>query len=172
MHVVGATDVRAEERESEDINRSPTRSQEDPMNTSPTTTVARGRFHRLLVGVLLALGLSVGSVATMAAPANAASYVEGCFRSNKAGMGVASLPVQLQAYWQGSWYTIASSTLPNSGCVAWNVGTANRGYYLRLLVNYRAHGAYWYGSSPYYANPGQGRANVQTGVITCYGCAF
>ncbi len=89
-------------------------------------------------------------------------------------VGVQGLPVQLQAYWQGSWYTIGKQNLPNTttGCVAWNVGTADRGYSLRLLVNYRAYGAHWYGTSPYYANPGDGRANVQTGVVTCYGCNY
>jgi hypothetical protein len=79
---------------------------------------------------------------------------------------------ELQAYHQGTWYTIGRLTLPLHGCVAWNVNTANQGYYLRMLVNHTANGARWYGSSPYYANPGTGRWSTGTGTVYCsgYGC--
>ena len=131
-----------------------------------------GRTRRFLTSALLALGISLGGVAATAAPAEAASYVSGCFRSDRGGIGVQGLPVQLQAYYNGSWYTIARQTLPASQCVAWNIGSSHRSYYLRMLVNHQAYGAWWYGQSPYWANPGHQAANLGTGTVTCRWCAY
>jgi hypothetical protein len=130
------------------------------------------RTRRTITSALVALGIGLGGVAATAAPAEAASYVSGCFRSDRAGMSVASLPAQLQAYYNGSWYTISSQRLPQSQCVAWNIGSSHRAYYLRILVNYQAYGAWWYGQSPLWANPGHLAANLGTGTVTCHGCAF
>jgi hypothetical protein len=134
---------------------------------------------RMLATLLLTFAVSAGTLLVTSAPASAASYVEGCFKSNRAGLNVQGLGVQAQAYWRGSWYTIWNGYLgapiaygsPLS-CVQINTGTANYNYPVRFVVSHRAGGATWTGVSPGTAPAGTGRWNVGTGVVTCFGCAY
>jgi hypothetical protein len=136
--------------------------------TATTTTSSRRRVARVLTGLLLTLGSVLGITATNAAPAQAASYVEGCFSGGTGSYwGTA---YQVQAYWQGSWYTIFNGTLDRNNCAYVNIGTANRQYPLRLYVYQRVGTALFTGVSPYNAPVGSGRWNVGTGYISCYGC--
>jgi len=135
------------------------------------------RTRRLAGAALLALGLSAGSLAANAVPAQAASYVEGCFKNATPGMNVQGLGVSAQAYWQGSWYPIWTGTLgaPVSygsplSCVYLNIGAANQSYPIRFVVSHRAYGATWSGVTPYTAPAGSGRWNIGNGTVTCVGC--
>ena len=147
-------------------------SQECPLKNTLSTYVTPRRIRRRLTSALLALVLIGGILATTATPANAASLVKGCFRSNLAGMNVVGIPVQLQAFYQGRWYTIATTNLGVNGCVAWSIPPSHRGYWLQMVVNHRVNPAYWVGSSPLWALPGDGIAELGTGVVTCYGCGY
>jgi hypothetical protein len=149
----------------------PLHSNEDPMITTHSTLAAPSRFRRRLTSALLVLSLTAGTIAASATPADAASNVTGCFRSNK-GYSLTGLPVQLQAYYLGTWFTVASQPLSSAGCVAWSVNPDSRSFYLRLVVNYQIAPAYWSGSSPLMALPGDVAVHLGTGVVTCYGCAY
>ncbi len=139
------------------------------LNTSTgTTTGPRRRVARVLTGLLLTLASVFGITATNTAPAQAASYVEGCFSGGTGSYWGASY--QVQAYWQGSWYTIFNGTLDRNNCAYVNIGTAHRAYPLRLVVHHRVGTALFSGVSPYNAPAGSGRWNVGTGSIRCYGC--
>ncbi len=121
------------------------------------------RTRRLAGAALLAVGLSAGSIAATAVPAEAASYVEGCFKNARAGINVQGLGVSAQAYWQGSWYTIWTGTLgapiaygsPLS-CVQLNIGAGHQSYPVRFVVSHRAYGATWSGVTPLPRPPARG----------------
>lgn len=130
------------------------------------------RARRFMVSVPLTLSLVVGSIVASAAPAQAASYVSGCFRADRAGYTVEGIPVQLQALYLGTWFTIATAPLSRAGCVAWNINPDTWGYRLRLVVNHNVGNVRWYGRSPLEALPGSGVAPLGTGVVTCYGCVY
>jgi hypothetical protein len=136
---------------------------------SASTTL--GRLRRRLTSVLLAVSLTVGTIAISATPAEAAGYVAGCFVSNKPGLRITGVVVQLQAYSGGTWVTFATTSLPPSQCVGWTIHPNSRGLYLRMSVNYQANGAYWFGVSPLMALPGDQAVSLDVGVVTCYGCA-
>ena len=138
-----------------------------------STESPRRRTHRvmrLVTSLMLAVAASLGVGTVTATPANAASYVEGCFRSATPGMGFAGSPVNLQA-WNGSqWVTVYTDNLGSNGCTSVNIVGDLRRYYVRLNVSQRVGTAYFYGVTPYYANPGDWRVNLGTGIVSCTGC--
>jgi hypothetical protein len=143
-------------------------------HSAPTTPVRPGSLRRLLTRVPLALGLVIGIIAATATPADAAGSVVGCFKSASTAANVVGIPVQLQAFDPsiGTWVTVATQNLGNNSCVAWTIGPALHPYYLRLAVNYQAYGAFWHGSSPLLAMPGNLQAHLGTGVVKCWGCVI
>lgn len=139
--------------------------------TSPGSRVpALRRIKGVVVGLLLALIASLGIGAATVAPAHAASYVQGCFRSATPGMGFAGTRVQLQ-YWNGgSWTSVWFGNLSSNGCASVNISGSLRNYYVQLVVSERVGSAYFYGVTPYYALPGTLRVDLGTGTVTCRGC--
>lgn len=135
----------------------------------PAPRPRRRTLRRRLVGALLAVLVGL-SIAGTAQPAHAASYVEGCFRSSTPGMGFAGSPVNLQ-YWNGSqWVNTWTGSLNSRGCVGVNISGNLRNYYTQLVVSQRVGSAYFYGATPYYALPGNLRASLGTGTVSCTGC--
>ena len=128
------------------------------------------RLKRLATGLLLAILAPLGVGMATAAPAQAASYVEGCFRSLTPGMGFAGTPVHLQ-YWNGSqWVITWTGKLNSNSCTSVSIAGNLRNYYVKLIVSERVGTAYFYGTTPYYALPGNLRVNIGTGTVSCTGC--
>lgn len=128
------------------------------------------RLKRLATGLLLAILAPLGVGMATAAPAQAASYVEGCFRSLTPGMGFAGTPVHLQ-YWNGSqWVITWTGKLNSNSCTGVNIVGNLRSYYVQLIVSERVGTAFFFGATPYYANPGNLRVNIGTGIVSCTGC--
>ncbi|MCW2747048.1 MAG: hypothetical protein JWP10_190 [Nocardioidaceae bacterium] len=129
----------------------------------------RRRLIRLFASLILSFGAVVGLTTATTGAAHAASYVEGCFRSTQAGYGFAGTPYSLQAYWQGSWYTIFNGNLNRNSCGAVNIGGSNQNYPVKMVVSQRVGTAFFYGST-YTAPAGSGRWNLGTGTVVCSGC--
>ena len=128
------------------------------------------RVTRVMTALVLAIATTLGVGMATAAPASAASYVEGCFRSPTPGMGFAGMPVNLQ-YWTGSqWVNAWTGNLGSNSCTSVNIVGDLRYRYVQLAVSQRVGTAYFYGASPYYASPGTLRYSLGTGTVYCTGC--
>ena len=138
------------------------------MKNTRSTSATASRLRRRLTSTLLALGVFVGTIAFTARPAHAASNVYGCFVASQ-GMTIIGLPIQLQAFVNGSWVFMASNTNNGGNCIAFPIPTGYaRTLYWRLVINTNYAGKHWFGTSPYWATPGDGFVNVGTGTVTMF----
>ena len=105
----------------------------------PATRVLPGSLRRLLTRALVIVGLTVGTLATTATPADAASYVRGCFRYYTGTSNLGGTPVYLEAWTNYGWLIIATANLGPTvtSCVHWNIAPDTQPYYLRMRVFYR-----------------------------------
>ncbi len=131
---------------------------------------ASRRIKQVAAGLLLMIAATVGISAATTAPAHAASYVEGCFRSTTPGFGFAGTPVHLQAWNGAQWVTTWTGRLDRNSCAAVNIVGNLRNYAVKLVVSERVGTAYFFGQTPLYANPGTWRVNLGTGYVSCTGC--
>ena len=125
-----------------------------------------GRFRRMLVGVLLALGMSVGTVATVAVPAQAASAVSACFTfaNPPTHSAYANRPVFLYYKAPHGWeYLGRSGYTGSNGCATFYNTPTNVQLMVRAYINTQYQT--WDGWSQYYANTGTGGANLGRGMV-------
>lgn len=117
--------------------------------------------------------VAVGSLA--AAPsASAASQVSYCFKYEN-GYNYARLPVFLQLSVDTiDWYSVAVMETDPYGCGAFDIFGKSINNYARVMASHDIDGtvhsgspAYWIGTTPFYALPGQGAVNLGTGVMDC-----
>ncbi|MEO7275836.1 MAG: hypothetical protein ABIX28_14670 [Vicinamibacterales bacterium] len=141
------------------------------MQTSHSTPVTTGRVRRRLIGALLAIAVSVGTIAGTATPAHAASSMYGCFRMVN-GRTLPGLNVQVQFWTANTWLTLGTVATNATGCVYLPLNGDLRNQYVRFNVNTQLGGTYLY-SAPNvfipYAYPGNLPANVGTAWVTCSG---
>lgn len=141
------------------------------MKNTDATSAAPARLRRRLASALLVFSVFVGTMATTATPASAASYVFGCFRMAD-GSGFAGLPVQLEARIYGVWTPVAYQTLGANSCIGWPIPAELSAYRWRIAVNTWYANAKWFGTSRLEALPGNLVAHLGTSPITCIGCAY
>ncbi len=120
-------------------------------------------LRHMLATLAMSLAVFGGVQLAAPAPAEAASFVTGCFKHTN---GVPfNRTINLQYKYNGQWYTTASQEGNASGCVAWNISGWLRDYPLQMSVSYRVGRALFYGNSPYYAPAGTARYNLGTGWV-------
>lgn len=120
-------------------------------------------LRRMMATLAMSVAVFGGTQLVTPAPAEAASYVSGCFKHTN---GVPyNRTINLQ-YWNGGrWNTVASQEGNASGCVSWNISGWLRNYALQMSVSYRVGTAYFYGTSPYYAPAGSAQYSLGTGWV-------
>jgi hypothetical protein len=129
---------------------------------------------RKIVTTLIALAVvGAGSLAA-APPSNAASQVSYCFKYTN-GYPYARLPVVLQLSLDTiDWYPVLAMETDPHGCGAFDIFGKYANTYARAVAEHHVDGtvhsgspAYWTGTSPFYALPGQGAVHLGTGAMDC-----
>ena len=148
--------------------------EDDPVK-NPLSASAISRLRRHIGGVLVTLGLAGGMVAATPAPADAASFVIGCFIPAVQGQSLVGAPVEVYAYYNKQAYYLTTVRLSASHCATWDVPVHLRGYQLGMYMDYRYGTATfqvrWIGTSPWLAEPGEGRYSLGANLAYCVtGC--
>ena len=141
---------------------------------NPLSASANSRLGRQITGVLVTLGIAAGMVAFTSTPAQAASFVIGCFVPAKAtnpAHNLAGFPVQIHAYYNGSTYFVDIARLDADHCARYEVPAHLRGYSLTMMLDHRFGDAFyqqhWIGLSPWWAEPGEGRYSLGINAAYC-----
>ena len=163
-------------------------------NTSSALATPRPRRRRL-TSALLVLGLTVGSVAMTAKPAEAASAVVTCYTAIGSNFLLPGLKVQLLAADAfGNITRLGEGALDAGGCTAWNIPPAYRNHFLMTMIFYKDTGRFYGGlydgrsSSAWSFSPTSGWTNYGTqtygwaaggediwylfGTVSCSGCRW
>lgn len=146
------------------------------MENTISTSATFGPFRRGLASALVALTVFSATLIGTAQPAHAASYVYGCFRSDRAGENIDGIAVQLMAFINGQWQAVYNTNTisvgPNRGCIGIPIPAGYaRTLYWRLSVNATFGAARFIGTTPLIALPGDLMTTLGTGTVTCVGCA-
>lgn len=148
-------------------------------NPQPASATS-GQFRRRLARALVTVGLIVGTIASTAKPAEAASLVIGCFTPTQATVRASGIPVWLQM-WDGFKYvTVGYGVLSDfgmggvAGCAYWSIPPALQYQTFKVKINdsIMSYGKYYWGETRP-AALGPGTSTVQ-GPVTCVGalCAY
>lgn len=129
---------------------------------------------RKITTALSALGLVVVGSIAIAPPANAVSGVSYCFKF-KNGSAYDRMPTTLQLSADNiDWYPVAYGESDPYGCGAFTIWGGVTNAYARVVAEYHVKGtvccgspATWTGTSPLIGLPGEGTADLGTGVIVC-----
>ncbi len=120
-------------------------------------------IRRILVALAVSLIVFGGTQLVSSAPAQAASFVTGCFKHTNGS--AFHYTINLNYWANGRWTRVASQEGNYSGCVSWNISGWLRDYPLQMTVAYRVGTAYFYGTSPSYAPAGSARYSLGTGWV-------
>jgi hypothetical protein len=144
--------------------------QEDPM-MNPLSASATSRLRRQITGALVTLGIAAGLVAFSSTPAEAASFIIGCFVPATPGYSLEGAPVQIHAYDRGVTRHVQTVWLGANHCASWDVPANLRGYHLTMVLDYRFGNAtyqmHWIGLSPWWAEPGEARWSLGATLAYC-----
>ena len=144
-------------------------------------------LRRRVTRALLAAAMFVMTMAFTARPAEAASWVKGCFQVKTGGLYYNNtftqqgLTTWLMYSADGvNWIPFTSTLLDQNGCAAWYVSGTLRSYELRIFVYSTggqggAHGvvgATYSGWSPFKAPRGDRQYHLGSGYVSCDRCSW
>jgi hypothetical protein len=137
---------------------------------------AISRLRRQITSALVTFSMAAGLVAVTPTPADAASFVIGCFVPARPGYSLEGFPVQIHAYANGLTYYVKTVWLGANHCASWEVPFHLRGYSLTMVLDYRfgdaLYQAHWIGLSPW-AEPGDLRYSLGVNYAYCRtGCSM